>query len=642
MEERQTEVIIIGEKAKSFLPSWVLRMREKIETSRTAHEVLEIRLASLSFNTKALNDKIFELNPKLDDHGESISSHHKHYQIPEKKYSTKHLYELYQLPIDILGVIFQFIEVRDIFNLEIVCASFKSIILLSEMWKLLYHTYFPYRCNIVDTINNNNSEYRNEIISHGKRCKQCIAFIKMMKNQRCVPKHRSIQPHRHSKSERHITHPLPVFDNLSNTESALIMSRSETFNSDFRHIANTSLEIMYELTINYFDPIHDRLAIEGAVSVLVSLLSNEAGALQSYSCGILANLLCWESRKRIITYRDLMSQIKTYSKYNNWDDFHTFIISLNKSDISHKSITKQIESCCNVPRLLLTLLSSPTASINLAGSTARITGGFRESRMTASVQGVATRQACRALANLFHPSAPIPAPAPDRVSSVHTAPFMSHLFLHEDFPRPWKFSYFHKSGALKDRFNAYLKFSPDGHMRGRGVDNIGIFYIVGKVDIDISGYVWYFHKTYVSQVEIENGGFDVKSWIELAADEYDTSGLRTKSHVSHLGYWSEGLDEKQSPIPPSLSPSRKSNQKSSLSLSGHLLSLPPKVLDYVHEFMNLHECNYLVDEDSRDCEENIEGVWGLGLYGVWETSSQNSHFDLQKGGIYRCVPIMIL
>jgi hypothetical protein len=35
-----------------------------------------------------------------------------------------------------------------------------------------------------------------------------------------------------------------------------------------------------------------------------------------------------------------------------------------------------------------------------------------------------------------------------------------------------------------------MYFLPDGYMRGRGVDSIGTFYIVGKADPDVSGWAW--------------------------------------------------------------------------------------------------------------------------------------------------------
>lgn len=40
-------------------------------------------------------------------------------------------------------------------------------------------------------------------------------------------------------------------------------------------------------------------------------------------------------------------------------------------------------------------------------------------------------------------------------------------------------------------------------------------------------------------------------------------------------------------------------------------------------------------------DEHEVGVWGLGLWGVWETASSSApHFELQKGGVFRAAPIL--
>ena len=52
--------------------------------------------------------------------------------------------------------------------------------------------------------------------------------------------------------------------------------------------------------------------------------------------------------------------------------------------------------------------------------------------------------------------------------------------------KAWKINYFHKSGFLKDSHDVYFQFSDNGmEMRGRGVDNIGVFFMKGAADVDI-------------------------------------------------------------------------------------------------------------------------------------------------------------
>lgn len=526
----------------SYLPSWVLKFREKIELSREATDVLESRLDSLSLKTKELDDQILILRPKLKRASTGTADQQINSLVDSSNNGVdnnapRYMMHLYFLPVDIIGELLQYLEVIDVCHLEIVSTAMKSTILDSEMWTIYHQAYFriptrkmtrigvtkstidikslgPYPqlsliSNDVPLVSISylsshryHMEARQHVIQHAKQCKDCVRFIRLMKDQRAVPKHRGIQPHRHSKAERHVTHPLPVFDRNQNTENALIMSHAETFNSDFRQIANRALDIMYSLTSRRFDPVNEALASEGAVSVLVSLLSNEAGAFQSYSCGILANLLCWEARKPWIRFHE--SQKHSIASDSDRHDNRYF----HQHQTTHflqartKSIYQQVHAC-NGTRMLVSLLTSPTASINLAGGTPVVTGGFREGRMTSSVQGVSTKQACRALANLLDPLMSLPAPALhatgiyntadltidaseasddhiNRPANLHT-PFMASFILHEEEARQWRFTYYHKSGALKDRFNAYLKFSVDGYLRGRGVDLIGIFYVTGKV-----------------------------------------------------------------------------------------------------------------------------------------------------------------
>jgi hypothetical protein len=64
---------------------------------------------------------------------------------------------------------------------------------------------------------------------------------------------------------------------------------------------------------------------------------------------------------------------------------------ITDADSSSISLSKQLEAC-DGQRLLLGLLTSPSASINLAGGRSHVSGGLRELRTTASVQGMSSRQ----------------------------------------------------------------------------------------------------------------------------------------------------------------------------------------------------------------------------------------------------------
>ena len=136
------------------------------------------------------------------------------------------------------------------------------------------------------------------------------------------------------------------------------------------------------------------------MTVLISLLSNEAGVVCHYSCSILANLLVWEARRNLRLRRQ--HQQEQDSSYDDSDDeeidFNSITSSqptntkrwsgIDASTATFKPLRDQLEACGG-KNMLVSLLTSPSASINLAGNTARVTGGFREKRMQASVEGTA-------------------------------------------------------------------------------------------------------------------------------------------------------------------------------------------------------------------------------------------------------------
>ena len=230
------------------------------------------------------------------------------------------------------------------------------------------------------------------------------------------------------------------------------------FNSDFRVVAHRILEAMHTITSSHSDPFQLKFVEEGAVTVLISLLSNEAGVVCHYSCSILANLLVWEARRNLRIRRHHQQQ----DHYEESDDeesnftsnipsqsLHTKVGSgIDATTTTFKPLRDQLEACGG-KNMLVSLLTSPSASINLAGNVARVTGGFREKRMQASVEGtgnwmslspisplfisitftlptvfssfvspspiaffpftgVSSREAARALITLFNPKKPVP------------------------------------------------------------------------------------------------------------------------------------------------------------------------------------------------------------------------------------------
>jgi hypothetical protein len=189
-----------------------------------------------------------------------------------------------------------------------------------------------------------------------------------------------------------------------------------------------------------------------------------------------------------------------------------------------------------------------------------------------------------------------------------------------------------------------------------------VFALFGQADADSSGgHTYYFHKVYVGEevVErVEEGGVHavedpdldlmdgrLRGWLQRAHLEYVCEG-RTRTHVSHTGYWSSGVDvevemgagvgvgrEKgggrmggSSAIGASASGSGRSGsqEEGGGQASREEEGGAPRHHRHRHRWSS----------------EDVLGVWGMGLYGVWETSSVGSHFDLQKGGVFRAEPVI--
>ena len=143
---------------------------------------------------------------------------------------------------------------------------------------------------------------------------------------------------------------------------------------------------------------------------------------------------------------------------------------------------------------------------------------------------MASKQASRVLVNLFDPELTVPAQASCRwrfdASSSPTqqqrrAESLAHrkgvlppmietqvpsCFLAERQCRLWNFVYFHKSGAVKDIVEVHLRFDEQGHVTGRGIDQIGSFVLSGRSELDIVGWTYILHKTYQAMDDSSGAG----------------------------------------------------------------------------------------------------------------------------------------
>jgi hypothetical protein len=265
-------------------------------------------------------------------------------------------------------------------------------------------------------------------------------------------------------------------------------------------------------------------------------------------------------------------------------------------------------------KLLFTLLTSPSATVNL------VHGG------SSAVQGMCNADACRALVCLFAPKIPIrprakeslfPEQEQDKeqdheplllsaVPALSAGPGRSHsgrsvevravLRLQSDiselqsltgaFPamRPWLWTYYSKSGAVKNSYVGYMCMtSGTQQIFGRGVDMNGAFEMSGAMTQTIDGVAWVTYKAYISETEVFNTSLvdSVEEWVMQACPNPNGTSPRSvlKAHVAHTLYFA-GSD--------------------------------------------------------------IDGNFQAGFYGVWEMAGKDTHFqlDMQKGGVLRVTPIL--
>ena len=96
---------------------------------------------------------------------------------------------------------------------------------------------------------------------------------------------------------------------------------------------------------------------------------------------------------------------------------------------------------------------------------------------------------------------------------------------------------------------------------------------------------WLLYKTYLSVDEIYRGNTidSLEDWMIQDANDHSDSSLLSRAHVRYTCYFNSGLFEHNS-------------------------------------------------ESGR-----VEEICPSGMYGVWEMASSESHFSLDKGGVFRAV-----
>jgi hypothetical protein len=528
-----------SEKQESLI-SYVKRMRIAVEESRQNLCNTNEKISSLQSNL----DEVSRIKgvKNMDENGlftESIIVTEADVtQDKVVQYPYEYVNFTTALPLDLYSHIISFLISADVAALECTSRKIQKLILDGQFW-ISYSLKFC--AKLYNRKGDNDMQFlRYSIVHLGLKRRRVLQFIEVMKEQRGVDKHKSIKK-LYSRKDRNVSHPLPLFESSNTGGVDRIMSQSESFSCDFRSMALKCMQDCVELTFSLTEEIHFELETRSAVTVLVSLLANESGALQQLSCAVLANLFAADAKKK---ESNLPYQIKL----------------------------------CNGVKVLHTLLTSPSAHLNLS------------SGRHGSVQGMSNKEAARALVSIFAPDSPINPVygRRDDDTELETIEEVVPVNIMLQWPKMvrYKFQYFNKSGNLKDSYTCHLAISADLFITSRGCDNIGIFELKGHPTRTIEGIVWLLSKTYLSMDEIYRNSHvgSLDEWFSEDATNQTDLILSSRAHVCYTCYYNDGLYE------------------------------------------------------YNESKKRFEEIYPAGFYGVWEMASNGSHFGLEKGSVFRAVP----
>ena len=410
----------------STLPEWLLSMKRNLESSKVNLVKADQKIDSLTNNVAVLTKKISETYPV--EKSSLISPRRRHLNSPinsnvrNKKENGTIYYKItfYNLLcIDLWAIISSYLDVKHIVRMEASCKEVRDMQITEDFFNRVFRrTTSAWYVYNMDT-------FRASL----RDVMRCSNFIR-------------------------------------NSKKRSSYTQAEKVNY---------LELLFQVTGEQQD--FGWLCSLDPVRTITTFLKDEYGATKDSASGILANLLCWESRARHdVTNRNYLHDLE---------------------------VTKQLQAA-DGKRLLTSLLTSPSAQVNIIQTRNRHKGN------TSSVRGLGSQRSARALVNWFCPDLPVPS---DCTRSILPLSMLSYE--DEDNIQMWQFLVYHKSGALKEQFVANMRLGFDKTVRGEATDSFGHCTIEGKIEQDIcAGPCFYFHFTCTG---------------------------RSKAHLSWVGYYSNGL-----------------------------------------------------------------------------------------------------
>lgn len=460
------------------LPSWALKFRQQVEAARVNIEATNKQISRVKASTEVLTGILKDTHAKFEARDKQNEEDKASKARDSRRLGEMRYFQLSKMLPDVFGEITSYLDKKDIAAIDCAAPVCRDLLLHSGFWSKEYLDYqSKRRKNLPTNVPVDKAEARQVVVAYYSRLARGCLFLKEMKEQRGRPKHRDVKPHVYCRSDKEVSHSLPLFEGTA-PENERVMSKAQTFSNDFRSLALQSVREMMDLTADTDDvTVLRRLKSNSVVTVLISLLANESGAMQQMCCSVLGNLLAMEARQLPSYYKAAAAE--------SWTHTHEEYGTLTRA--VDRELALQMRRCDGA-KVLMGLLTSPTATINLAAG------------QSSSVQGMCNQQAARALCNLFCPSMPILKDS----TLLNSGGYPVSKFLLSEWPRKraWRFAHYNKKGSLRETYLAYLAISPDLHVHGRGSDDMGFFVMSGKAEKTIDSWMWLLHKTYIDNSEM--------------------------------------------------------------------------------------------------------------------------------------------
>lgn len=587
------------------LPSWVLKFRQTVEDSRVSLNKTNAQLHKVKANTEILTGVLKETHAKFEARDAKVEEIKASKSKGTYLEDQKQYFKLTKMLPEVFGeYVLAYLNKRDIAAIDSSTSSCRDLLIEGGFWTREYKLMMSVRNQgqgqeiYLGTATK--KEEREAVVSYYARLSRGCRFLKEMKEQRGRPKHRDVKPHVYSRSDKEVSHSLPLFERVA-PDKERVMSKSETFSNDFRSLALQNVKEILALTSDIRDmTVLQRLKANSVVTVLISLLANESGAMQQMCCSILGNILAMEARS-LSSYTEAVAG-------ESWTHTHHEFGSLTRAP--DRELALQMRRCDGA-KVLMGLLTSPSAVINLASGN------------SSSVQGMCNQQACRALLNLFCPSMPI---IRDNTAALNAGGFPVSQALLAEWPRKraWRFAHYNKKGSLRETYVAYLSISADLHVHGRGSDDMGFFVLLGKAEKTIDSWMWLLHKTYVDNSTMFTSD-DIPE-----VDVGETGAFGTETQSNDAGY---RLQER---IQSWLVEEPYENSDALLEMhSGSALRAHQRMLCYWRSAEG--------DVDSVGGAPDEEASQRESFFGVVEMATKDTHFylDQLKGGVVRAAMVNV-